>query len=137
MHMPSLVFPSTQERIWRPGSGCLLNTAGRSGSPLCLLALVQLLCLDWETAACPGADPAPSDLGLLLSFAPHLAWCLIHLEPARTGGALSTPRSPGPAFPVSLGPASLGRDAVVLGTWRAALCGMAGQLGTQPLWSFC
>ena len=83
------------------------------------------------------ADPASSELGLLLSFAPHLPWCLIHLEPARRiGGALSIPRSPGPAFPLSLGPASLGRDAMVLGAWRAAMCGMAGRLGTQPLWSF-
>lgn len=83
------------------------------------------------------ADPASSELGLLLSFAPHLAWCLIHLEPARRiGGALSIPRSPGPAFPLSLGPASLGRDAMALGAWRAAMCGMAGRIGTQPVWSF-
>lgn len=84
-------------------------------------------------------DRASSELRLLLPFALPLAHRVsfsFDWNQQEGRGTLSIPKSPTPAFPLSLGCASLGRDAVAFGTWRAALCGTAGWLGTQPPHSF-
>lgn len=45
------------------------------------------------------------------------------------------PKTSAPALPLSPGCASL--EAVALGTWSAAMCGVVGLLGAQCLQSFC